>query len=99
MLTIEPRLSQAPSALHGAWRNLQYLGGLLQAQPDKETQFDYLAQTLVQRRQFVQRIVQRDQVRPLYVRDPFSVGERYPHGIAAIFLRPPPPCFAYEDAA
>src|SRR5262245_66697105 len=98
-LTIEPRLRHTPFPLHGARRNLQRLGGLLQAQPAKETHLNNLALALVEGRQFVQRVVQSDQVSALSVRDPLGVGERNMDGVSAIFLRLPPPRFINKDAA
>src|SRR5215510_15976275 len=81
-LTIEPRLRHTPFPLHGARRNLQRLGGLLQAQPAKETHLDNLALSLVELRHLIQRVVQRHQVSAPFVRDPFGFSERNMHSVA-----------------
>ena len=61
-LAQQPGLRQPPVAHHRVGRHVQHRRGFLDAQPAEKPQLDDAALALVERRQRLQRIVERDEI-------------------------------------
>ena len=95
---LQPGFGQPPIPHHRINRHRQDCRGFLPAQPAKEPEFDDAALALVELRECLQRVIERDKVLTGLVGHDKCLVESHARGAAAAFVRAPRAGVVDEDA-